>query len=366
MLLGDIIFIAARGHRAHLPRCKECFALIREKVHRSLLKARDVYRAYIKRAYCKAKLDRYNQMLGLHVTVSEFMHAKKLTDCDEEEFFGYEFYRRTDEERDAYLTRVRRNNLARKVGDVDEALSIPGNKVLFNMHFGEFLRRRWINPTAVSAEEFVAFVRELGEVLVKASIFCSGHGIYKYRYTDDVSARALYKELYGGGYVVEEVLRQHPEMNRLNPHVINSVRVATYTDADEVHILAAAVRTSGHAEGCIDSLHAGGCACPVDVKTGVITADAFNNDFVRFAEHPLTHIPFKGFQIPMWEEAIETVRAASRHAYELPQCRILGWDLAFTPEGVAIIEGNWKQGCDLIQYGQGGIYHQLAKLTDKL
>ncbi len=340
--------------------------MIREKVHRSLLKARDVYRAYIKRAYCKAKLDRYNQMLGLHVTVSEFMHAKKLTDCDEEEFFGYEFYRRTDEERDAYLTRVRRNNLARKVGDVDEALSIPGNKVLFNMHFGEFLRRRWINPTAVSAEEFVAFVRELGEVLVKASIFCSGHGIYKYRYTDDVSARALYKELYGGGYVVEEVLRQHPEMNRLNPHVINSVRVATYTDADEVHILAAAVRTSGHAEGCIDSLHAGGCACPVDVKTGVITADAFNNDFVRFAEHPLTHIPFKGFQIPMWEEAIETVRAASRHAYELPQCRILGWDLAFTPEGIAIIEGNWKQGCDLIQYGQGGIYHQLAKLTDKL
>ena len=216
------------------------------------------------------------------------------------------------------------------------------------------------------AEEFVAFVRELGEVLVKASIFCSGHGIYKYRYTDDASARALYKELYGGGYVVEEVLRQHPEMNRLNPHVINSVRVATYTDADEVHILAAAVRTSGHAEGCIDSLHAGGCACPVDAQTGVITADAFNNDFVRFAEHPLTHIPFKGFQIPMWEEAIETVRAASRHAYELPQCRILGWDLAFTPEGVAIIEGNWKQGCDLIQYGQGGIYHQLAKLTDKL
>ena len=46
MLCGDTIFIAARGHRAHLPRRKECFALIREKVHRSLLKARDVYRKY--------------------------------------------------------------------------------------------------------------------------------------------------------------------------------------------------------------------------------------------------------------------------------------------------------------------------------
>ena len=345
---------------------QEVFGLIRDKVHHSLLKARDVYRAYIKRGRSKELLDRYNKMLGLHVTVTEFEHARKRTGCDEEEYFGYEFYRRTDEERDAYLTRVRRNALAQKVGDVDAALTIPGNKVLFNMLFGEFLRRKWINPTAASPEAFVDFVRQQGEVLVKASIFCSGQGIYKYRYTDEASARALYKELYGGGYVVEEVLRQHPEMDRINPHVINTVRVATYTDADDVHILAAAIRTSNHADGCIDSLHAGGCACPVDTKTGVITADAFNNDFVRLSEHPLTHVRFKGFQIPMWEEAMETVRAASRRAYELPQCRILGWDLAFTPDGVAIIEGNWKQGCDLIQYGQGGIYHQLKQLCEKL
>ena len=60
------------------------------------------------------------------------------------------------------------------------------------------------------------------------------------------------------------------------------------------------------------------------------------------------------------------VRAA-RLAYTLPQCRWIGWDLAFLADGdVAIIEGNWKQGCDLIQYGQGGIYHQLKQLTDKL
>ena len=127
MLLGDIIFIAARGRaRASvLHGARSDLSLKRENVHRSLLKLRNAYRAYIKRGHCQAMLDRYNQMLGLHVTVAEFEHAKQRTACDEEEFFGYEFYRRTDEERDAYLTRVRRNNLARKVGDVAEALSIP-------------------------------------------------------------------------------------------------------------------------------------------------------------------------------------------------------------------------------------------------
>ena len=113
--------------------------MIRDKVHHSLLKARDAYRAYIKRGRSKVLLDRYNKMLGLHVTVAEFEHARKRTGCDEEEYFGYEFYRRTDEERDAYLTRVRRNALAQKVGDVDAALTIPGNKVLFSQLVAAYL-----------------------------------------------------------------------------------------------------------------------------------------------------------------------------------------------------------------------------------
>ena len=339
---------------------------MRERLHQSLLKVRDKYRAYIKKGRSQVLLDKYNQMLGLHVSFKEFDRARQLTRCDEEEYFGYEFYHRTDAESDAYLTRVRRDRLAIKVGDVNEALTIPGNKVLFNMIFESYLMRRWINPSACTAEDFAGFVRSLGEVLVKSSVLCSGKGIYKYRYTDDESARALHKELYGGGYVVEEVLSQHPQMNKLNPHVINTVRIATYTDADEVHILAAAVRTSGRNDTCIDSLHAGGWACPVDWRTGVISADAFNNDFERIPDHPLTGVHFQGFQIPMWNQALDVVRAVSRRAYELPQCRLLGWDLAFTPNGVAVIEGNWKQGCDLIQYGQGGIYHELKRLCQKL
>ena len=69
---------------------------------------------------------------------------------------------------------------------------------------------------------------------------------------------------------------------------------------------------------CVDNLHAGGCGCAVDVETGVVVSDGFNNDFARLREHPLTHVPFKGFQIPMWDEARATVEKIARKAYLLP------------------------------------------------
>ena len=342
---------------------------MREQLHRTLVKARDWYRARVKRSRFKAEIREYNERLGLHADIRDFERARKLTDCDVEEYFGFEFYqKKSDAERDAYLTRVRRGALIRGMGDVDDGITIPGNKVLFNMHFSEFLRREWINPTAATAEEFVDFVRRLGTVIVKPAALRCGIGIRKFHYTDEEAARALHRELYGEAYVVEEVLRQHPQLCAFNPDVLSTLRVATYTDADDVHILATALRTASFSgEGhCVDNMKAGGLGCPVEIGTGRIWAPAFNVHLQRFETHPLTGTRFVGFQLPMWEETLEMVRAASRKAYLLPQCHYLGWDVAVTPDGPAIVEGNWQQGCDIIEYGgQRGIYHELARLCQK-
>lgn len=341
---------------------------MREKLHRTLLKARDRYRAGVKRARYRAEIDEYNARLGLHVDVRDFERARQQTACDVEEYFGFEFYKKNDAERDAYLTRVRRSVLMQKIGDVDEGITVPGNKVLFNLYFSEFLRREWLNPTAATEDEFVAFVRRLGTVIVKPAAMRCGIGIHKFRYADEAGARALYRELYGEGYIVEEVLKQHPKLNELNPDVVSTLRIATYTDAGDVHILATALRTASvSGEGhCVDNMKAGGLGCPVEMDTGRIWAPAFNVRLERFETHPLTGARFVGFQLPMWDEALDMVREASRKAYQLPQCHYLGWDVALTPDGPALVEGNWQQGCDIIEYGgQRGIYHELKRLCQK-
>ena len=53
-----------------------------------------------------------------------------------------------------------------------------------------------------------------------------------------------------------------------------------------------------------------------------------------------------GYQLPMVPAAITLAKQA---AMVLPQMRHIGWDVAITPEGPAIIEGNEYPGTDLCQ-----------------
>ena len=60
------------------------------------------------------------------------------------------------------------------------------------------------------------------------------------------------------------------------------------------------------------------------------TDDYFN----VYDEHPDTHIPLEGHQLPMIPEAIEL----AKRGREIPQMRHVGWDVAITPDYPAIIE----------------------------
>ena len=56
-----------------------------------------------------------------------------------------------------------------------------------------------------------------------------------------------------------------------------------------------------------------------------------------FYEHPITKEKILGFQVPMFKEAVEFIKEASA---VVPEIAYAGWDVAITPNGPAIIEGN--------------------------
>ena len=324
------------------------------------------YRQYAGDRRAKKEFERHCKTLGLELPWKDYLRARKQTGCEVREYFAFEFYKKDDAQRDTYLTLQRHDAFTKAVGVVNRAITIPGNKVLFNMIFGAFLQREWINPSACTAEEFIAFVKKHGRVMVKPSDSCSGKGIHIFAYEDDEKTRACYDELVGTGALAEELLKQHPQMDRLNPHCINTVRVATYTDRDDVHILFATAR-SGMNESIVDNFGAGGVSVAVDWKTGKIIADAIDQEYRRIATLPMTGTTLQGFQIPNWGKALDVVRRAARLAYTLPQCHWIGWDLAFLAnDEVAIVEGNWRQGPLSQNTHPKGIYHELKELSKKL
>lgn len=172
----------------------------------------------------------------------------------------------------------------------------------------------------------------------------AARGIRLYSYAGDEDAFAQHGELAGAAVLVEEMPAQHEQLNRLNPHCLNTVRVTTYTDRDDVHVILSTIRTAKD-DSVVDNFHAGGFCMAVNSKTGVIFSDGVDGQERVYVTHPVTGVTLRGFALPNWEKALDVVRRASRIMYELPKCRFLGWDIAFLANGeVAVLECNWRQG----------------------
>ena len=145
--------------------------------------------------------------------------------------------------------------------------------------------------------------------------------------------------------VLEQVLPQHPDMARLHPSSVNTMRILTDLVDGEAHVAYISVKM-GRGDGYCDNSGQGGVLCRVDPETGKIISPATDDYFNVYDRHPDTGVEFVGYQLPMVPEAIALAKEA---AHEIPQVAHVGWDMAITPTGPAIIEGNDYPGTDLCQ-----------------
>jgi hypothetical protein len=145
--------------------------------------------------------------------------------------------------------------------------------------------------------------------------------------------------------LVEEFIVQHPEMNRLSPSGVNTVRIFTQLDRnDEVVILGCRQRISVNSP--VDNLAAGNNVAAIDENTGVIYSKAIYSDITKepVEYHPVTGVKILGFHVPFWKEVLQLVKdAALLHK----QNRSIGWDIVITENGPGLIEGN-HDWCKLV------------------
>jgi Sugar-transfer associated ATP-grasp len=81
-------------------------------------------------------------------------------------------------------------------------------------------------------------------------------------------------------------------------------------------------------------------ANPVNLATGTLgscTGDSLYTSHLRYDRHPVTFENMLGRQMPYWRETQELALAA--HA-ALNHRMTVGWDIAITPEGPVLLEGN--------------------------
>lgn len=276
------------------------------------------------------------------------------------------FYKLNTAQRKTMLTRGINNKFVKRLNE-KEYWHIFDNKNEFNQTFSKFISRDWIYPISEKKAETLEFFKKHNVIFAKPNNGQCGKGIEKIN-VSEWKAEELYNHLIDNKLeLLEEPIKQHEDMNKLNPSSVNTTRMVTVMNENgDVTILATFSRI-GNGK-IVDNFNSGGMTAKVDRDTGVIIEEAVNKLGEVYEKHPISQTTIKGFQIPCWKEAREMVIEAAKLS---PHVRYVGWDVAITVDGPTLVEGNQFPGHDIYQVaekmeeGQLGVLPEFEKAIRK-
>ena len=247
-----------------------------------------------------------------------------------------EMYRLNDAQRRTVITRGISNDIVRRMND-KAYWHFFDDKTQFNTTFAKWVRRDWIKTDeALTPEALSAFLADKTQAIYKPLEGSSGQGIVKYQQKDWQNLPLFMEQLSEAGPgILEEVVIQHPEMARMCPTSVNTVRIATLLGDKQEGIVYAFLRIGNGR--VMDNVDCGGMAARIDLKTGTLLTVGADKQGNTFEKHPITGTPIIGFKIPYFEEAKAICLEAMR---VVPQVRFVAWDVAITADGPRFIEGN--------------------------
>ncbi len=274
-------------------------------------------------------------------------------------------YRLNKAQRATVITRGINNALVRRMNDKSHWHSFD-DKAAFNQLFAPWVDRAWLKVDAsLPSQALKDFLLTQNAVFVKPIEGSSGVGVCKYIQDQWQDMDAFERMLRAQGVsIVEECVLQHPEMARLYPDSVNTVRIATLRGEKRQGIVYAFLRI-GNGK-VLDNVDAGGMTARVDLATGTLQTVAADKQGHEYTRHPITGTPIVGFQLPDFEEAKEMCLQAME---VVPQLGYVAWDVALTPRGPRLIEGNSFPSHAVPQfaahYPDGfGILTEFRKFTD--
>ncbi len=249
----------------------------------------------------------------------------------------FEFYNLNKEQRKTYLTRGKNNEIIRRFNDKSSFHKFE-NKPEFNKIFGKYLKRDWLYLDN-NLDEFVAFFKKHPSIIVKPVDATGGNGVEKFTYSNDEDAKKLYSQLIEHKQLlVEECIKQHPEMSRLYEKSVNTLRMFTFFKDGQSYFLQAVLKIGNG--GVIDNFSNGGMYTYVD-ETGTVFVEAIDQADNIYYNHPISNTQIVGFKVPMFKEAVELVKECSK---VVPEVSYIGWDVAISENGPVIVEGNCFPG----------------------
>jgi hypothetical protein len=258
--------------------------------------------------------------------------------------FQYAFYKKTETERAAYVSRLRMAYFYwRYVPGTVKA--VFREKKRFLKTFQGNVHRTWLYAPETSYDAFMHLISQ-HDVIVKPCDGKLGRGIFKlFKAEVHPDERTLFAECVKNRMLVEQCIESCDELKAFHPQSLNSIRVVTVANRENACVFSGVFRT-GVGDKVVDNSHAGGVSAQINVETGIVESDGADKNGNRYVAHPDSGLVFKGFQIPQWEKIVDTCCKAAMASGN----PVTGWDVVLNQDGkVEFIEGNYGPDLDMMQ-----------------
>lgn len=221
-----------------------------------------------------------------------------------------------------------------------------------------------LNGTEVNLKQLSELGKGTEMLFVKPTDGCGGEGIETLKLKDGIffnknNKIASIKDLKLNNartYIVQRGINQIHDLSQLNSSSLNTLRVITQYDNDNVNIIGIILRL-GRKGSFVDNSAQGGVSVAVDMETGRLAKfGGREHGGGRFDAHPDTGFIFEDVIIKDWPG----IKAQITEIVSKIKCfGIIGWDLALTDEGAYAIEFNLGFGIEHAQTILGGLRRRL-------
>ena len=155
--------------------------------------------------------------------------------------------------------------------------------------------------------------------------------------TNEISPKEYFDILLSNGeHILEELILQDEVMSNLNESSVNTIRCITMLTRKGVVIPYTFLKV-GRSGSFVDNGGAGGILAGINVDTGVIDTNGYDEFATEYIKHPDSGVTFNGYSFPKWEEM---KKMCMNLAKKIQNVKCIGWDVTLSDKGWIIVEGN--------------------------
>lgn len=214
------------------------------------------------------------------------------------------------------------------------------------------------NYNEITIGEAIAKAKECEEVILKIGRFSyGGKGVMFWKSVDSDEETLTDFLQKNNNVICQKVIKQHPDLCRLNPSSVNTVRIMTLFQGGLVHALSSVLRM-GINGSRTDNASSGGIVCGIK-PDGQLKEVAYDTSANRYEMHPQGTM-FQSVIIPHFSKVVDLSIALAKRLGFIS--RLISWDFAVDETGNPILlEANFSGGeLDFHQLCNGPILGDLT------